>query len=758
MLNSYFKERRASLFYLLLFFVLLSLPLVASAGKDTKTRAGDPNQTQDFVTDTLPNGFYYLNYFGCDMFVDRMAFKIISKEDRTVELSRLCPAEMWGDRWIYKMDTMRIPETVTWNDTTYTVVGIGSCALQYAEINHIEFPKTIKYLKQFAFNACEGLKELRLPAHITRYEDYAFCGAIFDRLEFPESIEYMGTGMFCKLYPGAEGARIGKLILPRNLERLPASMFYAAHIRDLTIPESVKGNDGSTSESTQIDVLRMEHKDPPSWLLTCDTLVVPDGYKNAYLRNFKVGDSFKVICETSEYEKMNVLFEKDGLLYRIPTQDGDTVIAVKAYNEDAVIPAVTKFDGRNYTVVEVALSQDEPIRSLKMAKGIRRLGAVSNTKGLSALEKLELPGTIKEIPLKYFMACNGLKEVSLSEGLEVIGSRAFENAILTDLSIPASVRRIDGPVCYVRKDGNCLDRIVVTEGNKVYQSGKEHQALIETATGRLIQGCADFIVPEGVRVIGNGAFCQKKLYFLGTDREHPNPATDIILPQGLEEIEGNAFTLDAIGTLYIPNCLKSCASSSIETSAIRSIVLEDGTGTLSLNSFGRPVTFLEIFCWPYKDVLNIESVYYGKNTSPFVLNCLIPQAGARYFDTILCDTLTIGPMVSELPEVSNDITFNTIHSLITNPDDVVPHFTPAIYAQTTLFVPQGTKEKYQNATGWKEFETILEVGETAIGGITTNAPTESARFSLDGRRLTSPQKGINIIRRSDGTTRKEFVK
>ena len=96
--------------------------------------------------------------------------------------------------------------------------------------------------------------------------------------------------------------------------------------------------------------------------------------------------------------------------------------------------------------------------------------------------------------------------------------------------------------------------------------------------------------------------------------------------------------------------------------------------------------------------------------------------------------------------------------MITNPDNVVPHFTPLIYAQATLFVPQGTKEKYQNAAGWKEFATILEVGETAIGGITTNAPTESARFSLDGRRLTSPQKGINIIRQSDGTVRKEIVR
>jgi hypothetical protein len=32
------------------------------------------------------------------------------------------------------------------------------------------------------------------------------------------------------------------------------------------------------------------------------------------------------------------------------------------------------------------------------------------------------------------------------------------------------------------------------------------------------------------------------------------------------------------------------------------------------------------------------------------------------------------------------------------------------------------------------------------------------RYNLDGRKLTYPQKGINIIRQSDGTSRKVIVK
>ena len=302
---NYYKMRKR-----VLCFLIIVLSLVASAEKGTQTRAGYANQTQDFVTDTLPNGQYYLDYFSCDMFVDRLAYKIVSKEDRTVELSCLRTAEMWDDRWIYKMDTMRIPETVTWHDTVYTVVGIGYGALMFSEVNQVEIPKTITAIKQFSFNACEGLKELKLPANIKRYEYGAFSGVTLDLLEFPESIDSIGTHTFGELYPGANGARIEKLVLPKNLEWLTDCMFLAAEIGEMTLPESVKGVGWNTaSDRTHIRVLRVEHKDPPAWLLECDTLIVPDGCRDKYVMEFKYLTSpnprFKVIYEESEYDKMN---------------------------------------------------------------------------------------------------------------------------------------------------------------------------------------------------------------------------------------------------------------------------------------------------------------------------------------------------------------------------------------------------------------------------------------------------------------------
>lgn len=55
---------------------------------------------------------------------------------------------------------------------------------------------------------------------------------------------------------------------------------------------------------------------------------------------------------------------------------------------------------------------------------------------------------------------------------------------------------------------------------------------------------------------------------------------------------------------------------------------------------------------------------------------------------------------------------------------------------------------------------IAPYGSSGISGATTEAAdaTEIARYSIDGTMLSAPAKGINIIKMSDGTTRKVIVK
>lgn len=54
--------------------------------------------------------------------------------------------------------------------------------------------------------------------------------------------------------------------------------------------------------------------------------------------------------------------------------------------------------------------------------------------------------------------------------------------------------------------------------------------------------------------------------------------------------------------------------------------------------------------------------------------------------------------------------------------------------------------------------TIQDFNAAAINGIHNTTATEAVRYTLDGRQVSAPQRGLNIIRLGDGTVRKVMVK
>ena len=52
----------------------------------------------------------------------------------------------------------------------------------------------------------------------------------------------------------------------------------------------------------------------------------------------------------------------------------------------------------------------------------------------------------------------------------------------------------------------------------------------------------------------------------------------------------------------------------------------------------------------------------------------------------------------------------------------------------------------------------LDLTPSAIGSLNATNATEAVRYTLDGRQISAPQHGINIVRMSDGTVRKVMVK
>lgn len=79
----------------------------------------------------------------------------------------------------------------------------------------------------------------------------------------------------------------------------------------------------------------------------------------------------------------------------------------------------------------------------------------------------------------------------------------------------------------------------------------------------------------------------------------------------------------------------------------------------------------------------------------------------------------------------------------------------SMYSTVILFVPDGCIENYRNANIWKKFLNIEEIPNTGIDGVkTTSEVTVEGIYTIDGKRLSEMQSGVNIVRMSDGTTQK----
>ena len=209
-------------------------------------------------------------------------------------------------------------------------------------------------------------------------------------------------------------------------------------------------------------------------------------------------------------------------------------------------------------------------------------------------------------------------------------------------------------------------------------------------------------------------------------------------------------------------------------------------GCIGLTTVNIPSSVKEIGEAPFVECYNLESITVASGNKYYDSrgNC---NAIIRKSDNMLiqgCETTVIPNTVTGIGQYAFDGCQwlksihipNSIKSIgddafdsCRNLKDVYSHITVpfetdywgVLYDKATLYVPKGTSDLYRNTNYWNLFGNIVEMdyGETGIAPtVIDENDTPAEYYSIDGTRLERPQRGMNIIRMSDGTTRKVVMK
>ena len=521
----------------------------------------------------------------------------------------------------------------------------------------------------------------------------------------------------------------------------------------------------------------------------------PEGYKNVRGKyNYVSNDMFTGLSNTKVYPFLSSMFEKDGIKYVLVNPSERTCDVIDCVY-DSTTANINIVKTMNYKGVELAVKDLRPctfygnnyVKSVKVCNGgavedsvFYGCGAMTTayimakTIGASAFENSATKEAAKfeisadAIESSAFKGSSAVTEAKITA--KTIGASAFENSATKEpakFEIKADKIGDNAFTGCSKLEDAVLGENLKSVGDSAFAGCANLKGIIipDSVTGiggRCFSGCGSLAyvkIGAGVCVISEGTF--------GNCKSLP----EITIPK----------TVDSIGNDVFYGC-----------TSLADVTIADRETELKLGSNGSNPMFSSC---PLKSVYIGGNITYGTTAddgySPFYRNTSLESVRITDRETEIsenefygCTSLksvsmgdgidTIGRYAFSGCSALESFSFGTgLKSIgdeafsdctgmkkLVSKTAVPPVCGPQALDdinkwECTLYVPQESLDAYKSAAQWKEF-FFLETG--IKDAVKVSSATESARYSTDGTRLASPQKGINIIRMSDGTVKKVLVK
>ncbi len=373
----------------------------------------------------------------------------------------------------------------------------------------------------------------------------------------------------------------------------------------------------------------------------------------------------------------------------------------------------------------------------------------------AATGDITIPNGVTTIQTSAFARCSGITSVTIPNSVTQIGNFSFGYCTsLTSVTIPKSVTTIASQAFQACTG---LTSIVVESGNTVYDSRDNCNAIIETSTNRLRQGCKTTVIPNSVTSIGGYAFSGHSTL---TDIHIPNSVTEIgssafescssltavtipssvtkigdwafsgcsgltaiTIPSSVTSIGAGAFTwcegltsmvVESGNTVYDSrencNAIIETATHSIlcgcKTTVIPNSVTSIGDdafqGCTTLTSMTIPNSITSIGEWAF---------YYCTGLTAITIPNSVTSIGAVAFEG--CTSLasvTIGNSVTSIEGYAfyNCSSLTSLYMLPSTPPTLGTSVFDNVPTDISVYVPCGTLTAYQAATTWSDFTNYKE--------------------------------------------------